>query len=144
MSSSAFFIEAAANTVRLLSCASAGEWIDPNRTVRATKNPARRGIWALHACSRRNVRANQALVGMMMRQAEAPFRQSRGLTVQRDIARRNNNRLTARVKACSGPSPATIRPLLFGQHARRGDVRGGREPGLSRRDERRGVRGVSP
>jgi hypothetical protein len=37
MSSSAFFIEAAANTVRLLSCAKAGAWFDPNRIERATK-----------------------------------------------------------------------------------------------------------
>src|SRR6266704_5283879 len=62
MSSSAFFIEAAANTVRFLSCASAGEVADPVRIVKAAKTPARRCIVALHACSRRDPRANQALV----------------------------------------------------------------------------------
>src|SRR4030088_3372551 len=63
MSSSAFFIEAAANTVRLLSCAMAGESIDPIRIVKATRNPARRCIVALHACLRAlSARANQALV----------------------------------------------------------------------------------
>jgi hypothetical protein len=51
MSSSAFFIEAAANTVRLLSWASAGEKADPHRTAKAVKNPARRCMVALHACS---------------------------------------------------------------------------------------------
>ena len=44
-------------------------------------------------------RANQALVGSWMRQAEAPFRPSRRLTVSRDIAGQNNNRLRALVKA---------------------------------------------
>src|SRR5712675_145161 len=63
MSSSAFFIEAAANTVRFLSCASAGEVADPVRIVKAAKSPARRCIVALHACSQaRSARANQALV----------------------------------------------------------------------------------
>src|SRR5258707_3401643 len=40
----------------------------------------------------------QALVGSGMRQAEALFRQSRRLTVDRDIAAREHNRLTGRVK----------------------------------------------
>src|SRR6267154_5138620 len=63
MSSSAFFIEAAANTVRLLSCASAGEVADPARIAKAAKSPARRCIVALHACSQAlSARANQALV----------------------------------------------------------------------------------
>src|SRR5436305_11163104 len=63
MSSSAFFIDAAANTVRVLSCAAAGEWTDPDRTVRATKNPAKRRIMPLRAWSRaRSAHATQALV----------------------------------------------------------------------------------
>src|SRR6266481_2531027 len=62
MSSSAFFIEAAANTVRLLSCASAGERADPHRMARLRKSPARRCIMALHRCLRRVARANQASV----------------------------------------------------------------------------------
>src|ERR1700687_1655238 len=62
MSSSAFFIEAAANTVRLLSWASAGDQADPHRIVKAAKSPARRCIMALHTCLRRIARANQALV----------------------------------------------------------------------------------
>src|ERR1700754_1101330 len=73
MSSSAFFIDAAANTVRVLSCASADEWADPNRTVRATKNPAKRCMMALRACSRA-ISARKSRVGLTgMRQAEAPF-----------------------------------------------------------------------
>src|SRR3954452_19636724 len=75
MSSSAFFIDAAANTVRVLFCARACEWAAPNRIVRATKNPARRCIGALRACLHAlSARANQALVVCGMRQAEAPFR----------------------------------------------------------------------
>src|SRR5712671_7099024 len=63
MSSSAFFIEAAANTVRLLSCASAGEVADPARIAKAAKSPARRCTVALRACSHAlSARANQALV----------------------------------------------------------------------------------
>src|ERR1700686_2782606 len=62
MSSSAFFIEAAANTVSLLFCASAGELADPHRMTRAANSPARRCIVALHAGSRaRFARTNQAL-----------------------------------------------------------------------------------
>src|SRR3954447_2991433 len=63
MSSSAFFIDAAANTVRVLSCASADEWTDADRIVRATKNPAKRRIMPLRAWSRaRSAHATQALV----------------------------------------------------------------------------------
>src|SRR5437764_11891368 len=63
MSLSAFFIDAAANTVRALSCASADEWIDPSRIVRATKNPAKRRMMPLRAWSRaRSAHATQALV----------------------------------------------------------------------------------
>src|ERR1700685_764016 len=88
MSSSAFFIEAAANTVRLLSCAKAGDRADPHRITKAARRMARRCIVSLRAGSRpRFQRAqNQALVKCGMRQAEAPFPRSRGLTVQRDIA----------------------------------------------------------
>src|SRR3954447_1841711 len=63
ISSSAFFIDAAANTVRVLSCAAAGEWTDPDRIVRATKNPARRRMMPLRAWPRaRSAHATQALV----------------------------------------------------------------------------------
>src|SRR5258708_20218607 len=62
MSSSAFFIEAAANTMRLLSCARAGEKRDPERMGKAARSPGRRCIMALHTCLRRIARANQALV----------------------------------------------------------------------------------
>src|SRR5260370_18443310 len=82
MSSSAFFIEAAANTVRLLSWARAGEWTVPHRMTKAAKSPARRCMAALHTCLRRMTRANQALVKV----AEAPFPGSLRLTVDRDIA----------------------------------------------------------
>src|SRR6476620_6423770 len=41
MSSNAFFNDAAANTVNVLSSASAGDWVNPNRTERAASNPAR-------------------------------------------------------------------------------------------------------
>src|SRR5882762_4827198 len=88
MSSSAFFIEAAANTVRLLSCASAGERADPHRIARLNKSPARRCIMALRyvfaaCCARKSGVGDGG-----MRQAEAPFRQSGGLTIRPDIAAR--------------------------------------------------------
>src|ERR1700687_3017689 len=57
MSSSAFFIEAAANTVRLLSWARAGEWTVPHRMTKAAKSPARRYMAALRAYLRRCPRA---------------------------------------------------------------------------------------
>ena len=63
MSSSAFFIEAAANTVMVLSCATAGEGAAPSRMMKAAKIPARRYMVALRACLRAlSARANQALV----------------------------------------------------------------------------------
>src|SRR3981081_3630052 len=87
MSSSAFFIEAAANTVRLLSCASASEWGAPNRIVRATRIPARRCIG--RSMRIRGERARKSGVGWTsVRRAEAPFQQSRRLTVPQDIAGR--------------------------------------------------------
>src|ERR1700709_279582 len=99
MSSSAFFMEAAANTVRLLSCACTGEKADPNRMVKPRTIPARRCIGALRAWSRHAFRARKSGVGWIgVRQAEAPFHQSGGLTVHPDIAHANNNRLAVRVK----------------------------------------------
>src|SRR5260370_40055279 len=88
MSSSAFFIEAAANTVRLLSCASAGDEAAPQRIVKAKKNPARRCIMAIRyvfaaCCARKSSVGDSG-----MRQAEAPFRQSGGFTIRPDIAAR--------------------------------------------------------
>src|SRR6202163_4641752 len=75
-SSSAFFIEAAANTVRLLSCAVAGEAADPNRTVKHRKIPARRCIGSAPGVFTA-LRARKSGVGWVwLRQAEAPFRQS--------------------------------------------------------------------
>src|SRR5713226_4102894 len=97
MSSSAFFIEAAAKIVRLLSCASAGEKADPHRMVKPRKIPARRCMVALRSCSRRYARKSR-VEWVWMRQAEAPFRHSRGLTARRDIADKNHNRLRALVK----------------------------------------------
>src|SRR5882757_10062253 len=63
MSSSAFFIEAAANTVMAFSCAVAGA-IAPARTTRAAKISAMRTMVALHAVFARNLaaHADQALV----------------------------------------------------------------------------------
>src|ERR1700710_1157664 len=99
MSSNAFFIEAAANTVSVLSCASAGEWADPNRTVKATKNPAKRCIGALRPCSQAHSRAQIRRWLSMRRQAEAPFRPSQTrLRRAREFAGREHNRLTLRVK----------------------------------------------
>src|SRR6266849_3462603 len=63
MSSSAFFIEAAANTVRLLSCARTGDEVDPHRMAKLKKSPARRCIAALHACLRAAVRARKSGFG---------------------------------------------------------------------------------
>src|SRR5215469_3430866 len=48
ISSSAFFIEAAANTVRVLSSAVAGEETAPHNRTKAANNPAKRCIRALH------------------------------------------------------------------------------------------------
>src|SRR6201989_3017904 len=53
MSSSAFFIEAAAKVVSVLFLALAGEKADPVRIRKAANNPAIRCIRALHACLRR-------------------------------------------------------------------------------------------
>src|SRR5436190_23095106 len=89
MWSSAFFIEAAANTMRDFSCAPAGEWAAPSRMMEAAKIEERRCIVALHACSRAHVARTQIRRWSddRVRQAEAPFRQPDGLTVDRDIAR---------------------------------------------------------
>src|SRR6266542_1414696 len=57
MSSSAFFIEAAANTVRVLSCAAAGEGAAPSRRMKAAKTAARRYMAALRASQQRASRA---------------------------------------------------------------------------------------
>src|SRR6185369_14227341 len=57
MSSSAFFIEAAAKTVTALSCAAAGEWAAPNRMTKAEKIPAKRYMSALRACLQRGFHA---------------------------------------------------------------------------------------
>src|ERR1700732_1288732 len=63
MSSSAFFIEAAAKTVMVLSCADAGEWATPSRTTKAVKIPARRDMRALRACLRTEQMARATGVG---------------------------------------------------------------------------------
>src|SRR5438128_2451681 len=76
MSSSAFFIDAAANTVMVLSCATAGT-AAAARTSKAAKIPARRYIDGAPCRRARAVaHASQASVILGLRQAEAPFRQS--------------------------------------------------------------------
>src|SRR5580704_15945996 len=76
MSSSAFFIEAAANTVRVLSSAVAGEEAAPHSRTKAANNPAKRCIGALHACLQAQgfARANQASVQVENATTEALFR----------------------------------------------------------------------
>src|ERR1700732_2182016 len=98
MSSSAFFIEAAANTVRLLSCAVAGEAANPNRTVKHKKIPARRCIGSAPGVFTALCARKSRVGWVWLRQAEAPFRQSVGLAVRRDIAGQNNNRMRGLVK----------------------------------------------
>src|SRR6266849_4749925 len=63
MSSSAFFIEAAANTIRLLSWASTGEAADPHRRVKAVKIPARRCIESAPCLFAGAIRARESGVG---------------------------------------------------------------------------------
>src|SRR5436853_5041786 len=63
MSSSAFFMEAAANTVRVLYSAATGEETAPSRKTNAAIIPARRYMATLLACSQRAVRAPQSGVG---------------------------------------------------------------------------------
>src|SRR3954469_8181478 len=64
MSSRAFFIEAAANTVSVLSSAAAAEKAAPDRMRKAIEIPARRTMMALRAGLRGAfARANRALVG---------------------------------------------------------------------------------
>src|SRR6266566_1538886 len=114
MSSSAFFIEAAANTVRLLSCARAGGKGDPHRMPRLKKSPARRRIVALRACLRAAVRARKSGVGRGgMRQAEAPFRQSGGFTIRPDIASQAYNIIGVRKRLCAVSRNAG-KPCAFG------------------------------
>src|SRR6202521_189647 len=105
MSSSAFFIEAAANTVRLLSCASAGDEAAAHRMAKLKKSPARRCIVALHACLRAAVRARKSGFGRgAMRQAEAPFRQSGGFAIRPDIAISSLQHRQRQEKALRRPS----------------------------------------
>src|SRR6266404_4499713 len=114
MSSSAFFIEAAANTVRLLSCARADEKADPHRIMKAAKSPARRCIVALHARLRGAVRARKSgLARGGMRQAEAPFRQSGGFTIRPDIASQAYNIIGVRKRLCAVSRNAG-KPCAFG------------------------------
>src|SRR4051794_37822393 len=87
MSSSAFFIDAAANTVRVLSCAAAGESTDPDRIVRARKKPAKRRMMPLRAWSRARQRTQRrrwlsmnAIDGSAVPGVPGP------LTADRDIA----------------------------------------------------------
>src|SRR6202035_3067548 len=100
MSSSAFFIEAAANTVRLLSWAKAGDRADPHRITRAAKRMARRCIVALHAGSRAALSARaKPGVGEMWNatggSAVPPVPRTYGPTGYRS---KNNNRLGVIVK----------------------------------------------
>src|SRR5216684_5805890 len=107
MSSSAFFIEAAANTVRLLSCARTGDEVAPHRMAKLKKSWARRCIVALRACLRAAVRARNSGLGRGgMRQAEAPFRQSGGFTIRPDIAASSLQHHRGEEKALRGHSGA--------------------------------------
>src|ERR1017187_6541253 len=63
MSSSAFFIEAAANTVRVLSWAMAGEQADPQSRVKVAKSPARRCIESAPCEFAGAIRARKSGVG---------------------------------------------------------------------------------
>src|SRR5260221_9251478 len=100
MSSSAFFIEAAANTVRLLSCDSAGVAAVPRRMVKAAKSPARRCIVALHAYSRAHFRRAQIRRWLKMDATGGSGVPRIPATYGRSGYRsKNNSRLRAWVKA---------------------------------------------
>src|SRR5258708_36561124 len=100
MSSSAFFIEAAAKTVRVVGWAKAGEKADPLRRTKAAKRPARRCMMTLRACSRRAICARKSGVGRHGR--ERRKRRSADPGDLRSIgifASKNNNRLGVWVKS---------------------------------------------
>jgi len=79
MSSSAFFIEAAANTMMVFSCAVA-DTVAPARTTRAAKTPAMRFMGGAPSLdSRAHFRLRTQIrrrLKVKLRQTEAPFRQS--------------------------------------------------------------------
>src|SRR5262245_30565273 len=87
MSSSAFFIEAAAKMVMLLSCAAVGATAAP-RARQATRISARRFMTGAPCEFARAGSARKSGVGDFgLRPAEAPFRQSlRRRAVGRDVA----------------------------------------------------------
>src|SRR5690349_17698977 len=87
MSSSAFFMEAAAKMVMLF-CAAAGEMATLTRAQKATRIPARRFITGRSMRVRTRWSARKSGVADFgLRPAEAPFRQSRDRrTVGRDVA----------------------------------------------------------
>src|SRR6476469_8469913 len=99
MSSSAFFIEAAANTVMVLSCAAAGEQAAPSRMTNAVKIPARRYMVALRARLQRALRAQIRL--WLNRGCDRRKRRSGdpdGLRPAGTSLTANHSRLTDRVK----------------------------------------------
>src|SRR5215470_10665683 len=103
MSSSAFFIEAAAKTVSVLSSALAGEKADPHRIRKAEKTPARRYIRALHACSRTSglPRTRKSGVGSNQeaRRSGSAVPSGPGSLRPPEGSRADNNRLAGGVKA---------------------------------------------
>src|SRR5882757_6855970 len=125
MSSSAFFIEAAANTVMVLSCAKVGEQAAPSRMMKAAKIPVIRCITSAPAIltGAQSARRNQALVGSGVRQAEAPFRSVLRLTVDQEY---RAGKLTAllRQRKGSGPDRLLLR-VRRSQHGFAGGRQGG-------------------
>src|SRR5215218_2441916 len=115
MSSSAFFIEAAANTVMVLSSAAAGEDTAPSEMTKAAKIAARRYIVALRPCLQaRNPRAAmQALTGQGCDNRKRRSGDSCDLRSVRNIAPMS-------LQHCSGGAKAPRLALLLrvgcGQH----------------------------
>ena len=119
MSSSAFFIEAAAKTVMVLSCAAAGEGAAAEQDEEGGKNAdgeTMHGGAPVHACGALIARADQALVELRCDEAEAPFRHSRRLTVI-GISLSGQYQAGGRVKASTAIAGASRRSRrLRGRH----------------------------
>src|SRR5262249_22987157 len=92
ISSSAFFIEAAAKTVRVFSSAQAGDRAAPQRMTKLSKNPARRCIVALQACLRDAAGARKSDVNLSAGAAGGAVpRVPQSLRLRRDFASQNNS-----------------------------------------------------
>src|ERR1700756_3584111 len=92
MSSSAFFIDAAANTVSVLSSALAGEWTAPHRIKRLKQIRIKRCIRALHAALRAGAGSRARLASdefglRLLRKRRSAY--SLSLRPKRDIAGSN-------------------------------------------------------